>query len=256
MKRRTISRHFRKHMDIYERQVFTGPPENTRDHVLAAAKALMVGDWRKCASLILDLELWALVPGDGAGEATKEMLRGKSKAEARRTYLFTYSAYYESLSLSQLCVMFELDANIVHGLVSKMMINHELHASWNQPTSTIVLHKVEPTHLQALALQYAEKTALLVESNERLLDACVGGYGYKDDWQRGNQDRRWGGQERWRKGGGGAGWKPNDPDRDRGDRGRGRGGRMGRGDGRGGRGYGDRGYGGYGGYHGGRGRGW
>jgi hypothetical protein len=37
-KRRTTSRHFRKHMDIYDRPVFTGPPENTRDHVLAAAK--------------------------------------------------------------------------------------------------------------------------------------------------------------------------------------------------------------------------
>ena len=33
-------RHFRKHMDIFSRQVFTGPPENTRDHIFCAAKAL------------------------------------------------------------------------------------------------------------------------------------------------------------------------------------------------------------------------
>lgn len=35
------------------RQVFTGPPENIRDHVIAASKRLMEGDWRRCADLIL-----------------------------------------------------------------------------------------------------------------------------------------------------------------------------------------------------------
>lgn len=33
----------------------------------------------------------------------------------------------------------------------------ELHASWDQTTEAVVLHKVEPSHLQALALQYADK---------------------------------------------------------------------------------------------------
>ena len=80
MKRRTISRHFRKHMDIYERQVFTARPR-TRAITCWLRPRLHGGDGQ-VASLILDLELWALVPGDGAGEATKEMLRGKIKAEA------------------------------------------------------------------------------------------------------------------------------------------------------------------------------
>ena len=43
--------------------------------------------------------------------------------------------------------MFELPKNSVHGLVSKMMINGELSAKWDQPTETIVLEKVEPTAL-------------------------------------------------------------------------------------------------------------
>lgn len=40
------------HATTFE-QVFTGPPENIRDHVIAAAKRLMEGDWKRCAELIL-----------------------------------------------------------------------------------------------------------------------------------------------------------------------------------------------------------
>ena len=35
---RVISRTFRKYHDIYDRQVFTGPPEQTRDYVMTATK--------------------------------------------------------------------------------------------------------------------------------------------------------------------------------------------------------------------------
>jgi len=200
---RQVSRYFRKHVDFLERQVFTGPPENTRDTVLVASKALMTGDWQKCAKLLLEDQphVWNLLPGDGVAEKVKDMLRTKIKCEALRTYLFAYSQHYDSLSLAQLCRMFDLDARTANGVCSKMMINAELHASWDLSTSTIVLHKAEPSRLQSLALQYADKANLLVDSNERLLEAkSGGGKGSYDD--RGGK----GGGKGWEDRSGGGSW--------------------------------------------------
>ena len=214
---RIISRSFRKNHDIYDRQVFTGPPEQTRDFVMRASKNLMKGEWKGCADLLVDLEVWKLLPA-GSAEQVTTMLVEKIKLEGLRTYLFAFSTHYDSLSLAQLCNMFDMAKNDVHSVISKMMINNELHASWDQPTETIVLRKVEPSSLQLLALQYSEKAAALAESNERLLDTKTGNYGYRDgDWkdQRGQQGQR-------SSGGRGSGG--------RGSRGRGRGsGRGGRG---------------------------
>ncbi|KAJ1549732.1 Translation initiation factor 3 subunit c, partial [Nowakowskiella sp. JEL0078] len=39
-RRKVISKPFRRMLDYHERQVFNGPPENTRDHIMAASKAL------------------------------------------------------------------------------------------------------------------------------------------------------------------------------------------------------------------------
>lgn len=185
---RVISRTFRKFNDQYNHQVFTGPPEQTRDFVMQAAKALMKGDWKLCVDLVTGMDVWKLVPG--TDHKIAEMLQEKIKLEGLRTYMFTFSAQYESLSLQQLCGMFEMSKNEVHSVVSKMMIHRELHASWDQPTETIVLRKVQPTGLQVLALEFAEKAAGLVEANERLLDAQTGGYGYgKEDQWKGSDDR-------------------------------------------------------------------
>lgn len=178
---RVISRTFRKHHDIYDRQVFTGPPEQTRDFVMRASKALRKGDWKTCANYLTNMEIWQLVPGDGAEKKIQSMLSEKIKLEGLRTYLFAFSNQYDSLSLTQLCGMFEMSKSEVHSVVSKMIINRELYACWDQPTETIVLRKVEPTSLQVMALQFAEKAVNLVDANERLLDTTSGTYGYKDN---------------------------------------------------------------------------
>ncbi len=60
-----ISKVFRRHMEHFEHQVFSGPPENIRDHIIAAANALMVGERRKCSDIILGLDVWKLIPGEG-----------------------------------------------------------------------------------------------------------------------------------------------------------------------------------------------
>jgi len=201
---RLISRRFRKNHDQYNRQVFTGPPEQTKDYVMRAANELGKGEWRACLGLLDGLEVWDLVPGEGAKEQIKGVLMKEIKLAGLRTYLFAYSAQYESLSLNQLCGMFDMSKNEVHSVVSKMMINRELQASWDQPTETIVLRNVEPSSLQLLALQFAEKASNLVESNERLLDSKTGNYGHRDsdgNWKVGENHRGRGGGGRGGRGG-------------------------------------------------------
>jgi translation initiation factor 3 subunit C len=86
----------------YNRQKFTGPPENTREHIMAATNCLLSGDWQKACDYILKLEVWNLIPGEG-GVRVKETLKVRIKEEALRTYLIKYGAHYDSMNLSHLC---------------------------------------------------------------------------------------------------------------------------------------------------------
>jgi len=82
VKRKVISRPYRRLLDFFDRQVFTGPPENTRDYVVNAGKALSNGDWQKCANLLLSLPAWNLMPNH---EQVKELI--KRKIQVTDSYL-------------------------------------------------------------------------------------------------------------------------------------------------------------------------
>lgn len=70
-KRKAISKPFRRLLDFADRQVFTGPPESTRDHIMQASKALQDGEWEKCRDLVQSIKIWSLMP---ESNSVKEML--------------------------------------------------------------------------------------------------------------------------------------------------------------------------------------
>ena len=180
---------FQKYMQSYNRQDFTGPPENTREHILSAAKAMMVGEWSRACDLILNLDVWKLIPADG-GARVKEMLRERIKEEAVRTYLITYGSHNETLSLQHLCQTFDMDEVVLRRIVSRMLFNKEISGAWDSSTM-LVLYSVDPTPLQLLSQQVADKIAALVESNERVLDPIANAYAYKEDWGGRGDQRKW-----------------------------------------------------------------
>ncbi|KAL4854001.1 Eukaryotic translation initiation factor 3 subunit C [Chlorella vulgaris] len=163
-------------MDNYDRQSFTGPPENVRDHVMAAVRALATGEWRRSYEYITALTCWSLLPqvATRLKDAVLCMLRLKLQQEALRTYLLAYGRFYSSLSITQLCNMFELPGCQVHAIVSRLIVDDGLPASHDQPTGTVVVHNVEPTALQNLAGTFSDKASLLVDLNERALALRTG----------------------------------------------------------------------------------
>ncbi|KAF9111228.1 Translation initiation factor 3 subunit c [Mortierella sp. AM989] len=167
-RKKVISKPFRRMLDYNSRQVFTGPPENTRDHIMGAAKSLSSGEWQKSVELINAIKIWELMP---EADKIKEMLGRKIQEEGLRTYLFTNASYYSSVGLEQLAKMFELPLNNAISIVSKMVWNEELSASIDQVSNVVVLHHVQLSKLQSLAMAFADKASGFVESNEKLLES-------------------------------------------------------------------------------------
>ena len=126
-KKRMISKQFHYQLKFSERQPVIGPPENMREHVVAASRAMRNGEWRNCVQFLVNEKMnnkvWDLMP---QSSNVKLMLTEKVKEESLRTYLFRYSSVYESISIENLALMFELPKSQVYSVVSKMIINEEL----------------------------------------------------------------------------------------------------------------------------------
>ena len=185
-KTKYVSRPFRRLMDYFDRQVFLGPPETTRELVVAASRAMLDGDNAMCSKYILeDLTAWENQSDAETTQKLRDLLQGKIREAALRTWLITNAGVIRSTQLSHLCERFSLTNEEIHRIVSRMVIEDELNASWDPSTGSIkrgdmalVVHKSTPTRLQALSLQLAERLSTFAESNDRMHDQQQAHHGH------------------------------------------------------------------------------
>ena len=165
-KKKSPSKSLKKLLEYNERQYFQGPPENTKECITHAAKALQQGDWQKAYNFIKEIKIWTLFTNS---DEIKQMVQSKLQIEALRTYIFQYKKYYDKLSIEKLAERFSLNKNQIISIISKMIFNEEIDAALDQKNGSISFNKgYELTKLQQLSLQLADKAGSLAEKNERL----------------------------------------------------------------------------------------
>ncbi|KAI8896735.1 eukaryotic translation initiation factor 3 subunit 8 N-terminus-domain-containing protein [Globomyces pollinis-pini] len=170
-RRRVISKSFRRMLEYNERQVFIGPPENTRDHIMAAAKSMANGNWKDCMNYIFTVKVWELLPNV---DQVKEMLKASIQEESLRTYIFSFASHYDSFSIETLSSMFELSHDKIKSIISKMIYKKQIEGIITSD-DTIKMYQSVPnsvniTKLEHLANHYSDKLSLLVDGNEKLLE--------------------------------------------------------------------------------------
>lgn len=195
VRRWPISKSFQYFLRSSMKQAFPGPPENTRDFVMAATRCMMKGEWKGAFEHISSIRAWKCLSQNERSE-TLERLKELLKVEALRTFTLSYSSYFESLAVQQLSEVYELEASKVHSVLSKMIINGELRASWDQPTACMIMRRTEPSRLQSLALQLSAKVVNMTDNNEKLVDAKSGG-GDRERELKGDRE----GKSDWKQGG-------------------------------------------------------
>ncbi|EPX73007.1 translation initiation factor eIF3c [Schizosaccharomyces octosporus yFS286] len=166
-RKRVISRPFRRMLEYTDRQLFIGPPENTREFIMQASKALAEGEWRKSEELIHAIKIWNLMPDT---EKIKSILSDKIREEGLRTYLLSYAAFYDSVSLDSLAETSDLPLQRVTVIVSRLLSKREIHAALDQVHRAVIFERVEINKLENMAISLSEKTSQLHEANEKLFE--------------------------------------------------------------------------------------
>lgn len=119
------SRHLRRLLDLHERALFNGPPENTREHLIAACKALSVGNWSEAVRLTMAVRIWDLMP-DPAG--IRAMLTEKIQMSAFCAFIYSFGLYYRSVSVSHLQRQFNLPQETTNKLIGKLVRDYGIPA--------------------------------------------------------------------------------------------------------------------------------
>lgn len=172
-----INKNFRKLLEYYQRIPYLGPPETYKDYIYAASQQLVRGNWKRCYDYLMKLNMWNKVFDE---KTTKVNLLLRVKEQGLKSYILSYKDFYESISLEYLSTYFELDSQIIHTNICKMIAAKEIVGWLNPQTNCLNFENIEKSYIEELSSELSEKIIGTVKVNETVLDKKFGHYGFAD----------------------------------------------------------------------------
>ncbi len=172
------SRHFRWQFWRFLSQTQIVHSDWSREHILAAAKALMEGDWVGCVACLDKLKVWSFVHNTAM---VKARIRHEVQLVGLRCYLLTFGQHFTSISLPTLVSTFKLpEAEVVR--VASSMMNADspvspLPAVWDTESQCIVVQGNPQSRIQKASVQFFDKVVQVFEALERSSGLRDGGRG-------------------------------------------------------------------------------
>ena len=112
--------------------------EQSRDHIVFAARALNKADWRTALDHVCSIRPLMKMPEFENGNL-KETLSKAFKNAALISYLFSAAKQYKSFSFDSLSSIFELEKKQVKKTVSQLIVQNRLQASLDHKNELLLL---------------------------------------------------------------------------------------------------------------------
>lgn len=168
-KRKVIAKHFRKLYDYSERQSFCGPPENTKDHIMAASRAIALGEWEQARDLILSIKIWNMMP---QSDSIKHSLTRRIQEESLSTFVVNSAPHCDSLSVADLSSMFSLDSKSVIQILTRMILNEQLFGYLDEAEEFITIDSSQYNNgLETLSTSLIDKIITFADTNQKLAES-------------------------------------------------------------------------------------
>lgn len=172
------SRHLRRLMDAFERNIFEGPAENTRESLVMSARALALADWESSSRLCLSAKAWESLSDFESG--ARDILVSRIKESALCTYIYTFGSSFESISLEYLAETFEMEISSIENLISRLIDETGISATLDQDKKFLLWKtNVELSRIQEIALILADKVQVVIDRNEETSDMIYRPQSYK-----------------------------------------------------------------------------
>ena len=154
--RLSVSRQYRRLIEMYDnKQAFVLAAEQSKDHIVFAARALNKSDWQTAIKHIFSINAITRIPEFENG-SLQETLSFAFKRAAMLSFLFRAAKQYKAFSFDQLASFFALDKKQVKKIVSKLILQSRIQASLDMKKDLIMLDEKgqDVQELQQLSLQY------------------------------------------------------------------------------------------------------
>jgi translation initiation factor 3 subunit C len=176
-KKQVVSKPFKRLMEYSERALFVGPPENFKERIVFATKAIMRGAWKDAVDAISGIPIWNTVNTTTTTTTTTplignnilEMIIKQIKLESLRCFILT-SRIYTHIHIPRFSTRFSLSPQDVQTLFSSMLYESQIYGVLDMQKQVIELDWEYANQIDYIANSFVEKEVVLKEYSEKMND--------------------------------------------------------------------------------------